>query len=355
MAVRLDGGHPEESFVSKPISVGVIGCGYWGPNVIRNFFEAPGAEVVACCDTDARRLESIRQRFPSVRTVRNPQALFADPRIDAVAIVTPLATHYALAAAALRAGKHVFLEKPATATAEQAARLLDLSRRRRKTLFVDHVFVYTSAVRKMRELVSRGRIGRLYYVDSVRINLGPYRHDTNAIWDLAIHDIAIPDYLLGKMPKTVSVLGASYLKRKSEDIAYVSLGYDDGVMAHLHVNWLAPVKVRTMILGGSQRMIIYDDVEVSEKVKVYDKGIDVSQHPEQLHRSLISYRVGDMYAPKLESVEALQVAVRHFLDCVRTGRAPLTGGEAALRVLRVLEAAQRSLRRGGRLERIAVH
>ena len=337
---------------SRTVSVGVIGCGYWGPNVIRNFFEAPGAEVVACCDTNVRRLEGIRQRFPSVRTVQDPRALFRDPRIDAVAIVTPLATHYALAAAALRAGKHVFLEKPAAATTEQAARLLDLSRKRRKTLFVDHVFVYTSAVRKMRELVSRGQIGRLYYVDSVRINLGPYRHDTNAIWDLAIHDIAILDYLLGKMPKTVSVLGASYLKRRSEDIAYVSLGYDDGVIAHLHVNWLAPVKVRTMILGGSQRMIIYDDVEVSEKIKVYDKGINLSEDPEQLHRTLISYRVGDMYAPKLESVEALQTAVRHFLDCVRTGRQPLTGGEAALRVLRVLEAAQRSLRRHGKVERV---
>ena len=278
-----------------------------------------------------------------------------DHAIDAVAIVTPLKTHYALASAALKAGKHVFLEKPAAATAEQAARLLDLSRRRRRTLFVDHVFVYTAAVRKMRELITSGQLGKLYYVDSVRINLGPYRHDTNAIWDLAIHDISILDYLLGKMPRTVSVLGASYLKQRSEDIAYVSLGYNDGVIAHLHVNWLAPVKVRTMILGGSQRMIIYDDVEVSEKIKVYDKGINLSQHPEQLHRTLVSYRVGDMYAPKLESVEALQTAVRHFLDCVRTGHQPLTGGEAALRVLRVLEAAQRSLRRGGRLERIAVH
>ena len=340
---------------SQTVSVGVIGCGYWGPNVIRNFFEAPGAEVVACCDADPRRLDGIRQRFPSVKTVQHPRALFTDPAIDAVAIVTPLRTHYALAAAALNAGKHVFLEKPAAATAEQTARLLDLSRQRRRTLFVDHVFVYTAAVRKMRELIAGGQIGKLYYVDSVRINLGPYRHDTNAIWDLAIHDISILDYLLGKMPKTVSVLGASYLKRRSEDIAYVSLGYDDGVIAHLHVNWLAPVKVRTMILGGSKRMIIYDDVEVSEKIKVYDKGIDLSQHPEQLQRTLVSYRVGDMYAPKLESVEALQTAVRHFLDCVRTGRTPLTGGEAALRVLRVLEAAQRSLRHGGRVERIAVN
>ena len=338
--------------MSKPVSVGVIGCGYWGPNVIRNFFEAPGAEVAACCDADVRRLDGIRKRFPSVRAVRNPRALFADPAIEAVAIVTPLATHYTLASAALRAGKHVFLEKPAAATAEQTARLLDLSRRSRKTLFVDHVFVYTAAVRKMRELIAEGRIGKLYYVDSVRINLGPYRHDTNAIWDLAIHDISILDYLLGKMPRTVSVLGASYLKRHSEDIAYVSLGYDDGVIAHLHVNWLAPVKVRTMILGGSQRMIIYDDVELSEKIKVYDKGIDLGRHPEQLHRTLVSYRVGDMYAPKLESVEALQTAVRHFLDCVRTGRTPLTGGEAALRVLRVLEAAQRSLRRHGNVERV---
>ena len=334
------------------VSVGVIGYGYWGPNVIRNFFEAPGAEVAACCDTNERRLAAVRQRFPSVRVTREPLSVVNDRSLDAVAIVTPLVTHYAFAAAALKAGKHVFLEKPATTTSAELSRLMDLAKRRRRILLVDHVFVYTSAVKKMRELVSQGQIGRLYYVDSVRINLGPYRHDTNVIWDLAIHDIAILDHLLGRLPRSVSVLGASYLKRRSEDIAYVTLDYGDRVMAHLHVNWLAPVKVRTMILGGSQRMIIYDDVEVSEKIKVYDKGISLSRDPEQLRRALVAYRVGDMYAPKLESVEALQVAVRHFLECVRTSRQPLTGGEAALRVLRVLEAAQRSLRWRGKAVRV---
>jgi len=337
---------------SQTVSVGVIGCGYWGPNVIRNFFEAPGAEVVACCDVDPGRLRFVSRRFPSVRTMHDPDKLIYDPAIDVVAIATPLATHYELARAALRAGKYVFLEKPAAATSQEVGRLVELARRRRRTLFVDHVFVYTSAVQKIREMIRQGRLGRLHYVDSVRINLGPYRHDTNVVWDLAIHDLSILDYLLGRLPKLVSVLGASYLNANSEDIAYVTLQYDDGIIAHLHVNWLAPVKVRTMILGGSKRMIIYDDVELVEKIRVYDKGIVVSRNSAELHKMLISYRIGDMYAPKLEQAEGLQVAVRHFLDCIRSGREPVTGGEAALRVIRVLEAAQRSLRRGGRLERV---
>lgn len=336
----------------RPLSVGVIGCGYWGPNVIRNFFEAPGTQVSVCCDAQPERLAWVRQRFPSVRTTTDPADVIEDPSVDAVAIVTPLVTHAVLAAAALRAGKHVFLEKPSTATSAQTARLIDLARRRRLTLFVDHVFVYTGAVRKMKELIAGGQLGRLYYVDSVRINLGPFRHDTNALWDLAIHDIAILDHLLGKLPRSAAALGASYLTRRSEDIAYVTLRYDGGVIAHLHVNWMAPVKLRTMIVAGSKRMIIYDDVELVEKLKVYDKGISLAQHPEQLHRTLVSYRTGDMCAPKLDTGEALRTAVGHFLDCIRSGREPLTGGESALRVLRVLEAAQRSLKRGGRVERV---
>jgi predicted dehydrogenase len=331
------------------VGIGVIGYGYWGPNLVRNFMEAPGGRVAAVCDMRPERLAQVTARYPTVRATADPCDLLADAAVEAVAVATPVSTHYDLALRALRAGKHVLVEKPLAATAEQAACLVEEADRRGRVLMVDHTFVYTGAVRKMRELVADGRLGEIYYYDSVRVNLGLFQHDVNVLWDLAVHDLAVMDYLLPARPRAVSAAGISHVSRRPENIAYLTLFFDGPLIAHLHVNWLAPVKVRRTLIGGSRRMIVYDDLEPSEKVKVYDKGITVSGDAESAYRALISYRTGDMWAPRLDETEALRTEALHFLACVRGEERPLTDGEAGLRVVRFLEAAGRSLARRGEL------
>ncbi len=332
------------------IRVGVIGYGYWGPNLVRNFFDCPNKfEVVAVSDKLPERLDLIKARYPSVRVATDPEQLIRDPGIDAIAIATPVSTHFDLANRAMRAGKHVLVEKPMTNTVAEAEELVELARSRNLTLMVDHTFVYTGAVRKMRALVEKAELGDLYYYDSVRVNLGLFQHDVDVIWDLAVHDLAIMDYVIGQQPCAVSATGLCHIPGRSEDIAYVTMFFESSFIAHIHVNWLAPVKVRRTMIGGSRKMVVYDDVEPSEKIKVYDKGVTVAAREEDMYKLMISYRSGDMWAPQLDNAEALRAEIFEFAAAIEQNRQPLTGGEAGLSVVRTLEAATKSMKSRGQL------
>lgn len=331
------------------IRVGVIGYGYWGPNLVRNFAEAPGSQVVAVSDLRLERLALARRRYPMIETTMDYRELLVDPRSDAIAIATPVSTHFELAMQALQAGKHVLVEKPLAATSEQAIRLIEEADRRDEVLMVDHTFVYTGAVRKIRELVASNGLGDIYYYDSVRVNLGLFQHDVNVIWDLAVHDLSIMDYVIPLQPCAVSATGMNHIPGEPENIAYLTLFFDGCLIAHIHVNWLAPVKVRRTLIGGSRKMIVYDDLEPSEKVKVYDKGITINNDADSIYQMLIGYRIGDMWAPQLDMTEALQTEVLHFIRCIEEGGRPITDGEAGLRVVHILEAATQSMAKQGRL------
>ena len=324
------------------IKVGVIGYGYWGPNLVRNFGECGLADVKAVSDLRPDRLRQVAARYPSVRTTTDHRELLGDAGIDAVAIATPVSSHFDLALQALQAGKHVLVEKPFPATADQGQRLIDEAARRKLTLMVDHTFLYTGAVRKIKELVQAGDLGQLYYYDSVRVNLGLFQHDVNVLWDLAVHDLSIMDYILGGRPQAVSATGVAHVAGQPEDVAYLTCYFSNQLIAHFHVNWLAPVKVRRTLLGGSQKMIVYDDLEPSEKVKVYDKGITLNE-PEGVYKMLVGYRTGDMWAPQLATTEALREEARHFAECIAGGTKPLTDGQVGLNVVQILEAATASM------------
>lgn len=329
------------------INVGVVGYGYWGPNLVRNFSETPGSQVVAVSDLHADRLALVQGRYPAISTATDYHELLADNRIDAVAIATPVSTHFELASQALRAGKHVLVEKPLAATSQQAIQLVEDAEQRKRVLMVDHTFVFTGAVRKIRELVADNVLGDMYYYDSVRVNLGLFQHDVNVVWDLAVHDLSIMDYVLPYRPCAVSATGVSHVPGEHENIAYLTLFFAGCLIAHIHVNWLAPVKMRRTLIGGSQKMIVYDDLEPSEKVKVYDKGITLSNDRQGMYQMLIAYRTGDMWAPRLDVTEALQMEALHFLRCIETGERPISDGQAGLRVVRLLEAATESMHRRG--------
>jgi predicted dehydrogenase len=329
------------------IQVGVIGYGYWGPNLVRNFFEAPGCQVKVVSDLSSERLGRAAARYPGIRTTMNHREVVEDPAVDLVVVATPVSTHFDLAMQALRAGKHVLVEKPLTATSEEGEQMVEEAERRGLTLMVDHTFVYTPAVRKIHELITAGSLGEVYYYDSVRVNLGLFQQDVNVIWDLAVHDLAILDYVIDARPIAVSATGISHVPGKPENIAYLSLFFGENMIAHLHLNWLSPVKVRKTLIGGSQKMIVYDDLEVAEKVKVYDKGITVTNNLESLYQMLIGYRTGDMWAPNLPATEALQIEVQHLLQCIENQQKPIVDGEAGLRVVRILEAASLSMKERG--------
>jgi len=333
------------------IRVGVIGYGYWGPNLVRNFMAAQGSSVVAVCDLREARLSSLRKIYPTLRTFNNTNELIQDREVDAVVIATPVSSHFELAMAALRAGKHVLVEKPLASNSDQARKLIDEAEARKLVLMVDHTFVYTEAVRKIRELIASNALGQIYYYDAVRVNLGLFQHDVNVIWDLAIHDLSIMDYVLPTRPVAVSATGISHVPGQPENVAYITLFFADTQIAHVHVNWLTPVKVRHTLIGGSEKMILYDDLEPSEKVKVYDKGITLTPGPEAVYQMLVNYRSGDMWAPRLDNTEALHAEALHFIDCVENSRQPETDGYAGLRMVSMMEAAERSLRgRGGLVE-----
>jgi predicted dehydrogenase len=330
------------------IGIGVIGYGYWGPNLVRNFAECEGAAVRMVCDVNPARCSLVERRYPGVVTTTSAVEVVNDSRVDAIVIATPVEHHFDLAMHALRAGKHVLVEKPLASSSELAKRLIDEAAARQRVLMVGHTFVYTGAVRKMRELRQEGTLGELYYYDSVRINLGLFQHDVNVLWDLAVHDLSIMDDVLGQRPVAVSATGLAHVKGEPENIAYMTMFFDSSLIAHVHVNWLSPVKVRRTLLGGSRRMIVWDDLEATEKLKVYDRGVSVNPSPENVYQMLIGYRTGDMWAPQLQVAEALSVQAAHFVECIDTRRTPMSDGESGLRVVRLLEAATESMAQKGR-------
>jgi len=327
------------------MKIGIIGLGYWGPNIVRNFLANHNVASVVCCDLSAKRLEMIKQRFPAVETVTDYKAILKNPSVVAVAIVTPVSTHFRLAMEALEAGKHVLVEKPMTDSVKNAQTLIDLAAQKNLTLMVDHTFIYTSAVRKIKEIVQIGELGDLFYFDSVRVNLGLFQHDVNVLWDLAPHDISVMDYIVGQKPVSVSAVGVSHFN-SIEDMAYVTVLFEKNLIAHFHVNWLSPVKVRKILIGGSKKMIVYDDMEPSEKVKVYNKGVDI-QSEEMVHRALVQYRMGDMYAPQLDEKEALTLLCEDYISSIIGDHHPEADGVAGYNVVRILEAAQRSIKNRG--------
>ena len=334
------------------IKVGVIGYGYWGPNLVRNFMETPGSTVVAVCDLRGERLQSLTVRYPTIKTLTNCAELFSDSSIDAIVIATPVTSHFELGMEALKANKHVLIEKPLAGNSEQATELIEEAARRNRVLMVDHTFVYTGAVKKIRELITSNALGDIYYYDAVRVNLGLFQHDVNVIWDLAIHDLSIMDYVLPTKANAVSATGISHISGQPENVAYITLFFPNQQIAHVHVNWLTPVKVRHTLIGGSEKMILYDDLEPSEKVKIYDKGVTLSQKPEAVYELLVSYRSGDMWAPRLDATEALRAEAQHFVDCIENGKQPVTDGQAGLRLVKIVEAAEQSLRARGELVEI---
>lgn len=328
------------------ISIGVIGYGYWGPNLVRNFHESGVARVALVSDLNAARLDLVKRRYPTVETTPDHAVLIGHPDVDAVVIATPVGTHFGLAMAALRAGKHVFVEKPLTQTVEQARQLIEEADRRGLTLMVDHTFIYTGAVRKLKSLVADGELGQIYYYDSARVNLGLFQPDVNVIWDLAVHDLAILSHVFDEQPVAVSATGGGHIPGKPADVAYLTLYFDGPMIAHINVNWLAPVKLRRTLIGGDRKMVVYDDLEPSEKIKIYDKGIELSDAVlgrEQIYETLIGYRSGDMSAPRLDGTEALSREVKHFVACIEQQARPESDGAAGLYVVKILEAASRSM------------
>ena len=331
------------------IGVGVIGYGYWGPNLVRNLVECPGAAMRIVCDQRPERLAHVERRYPGMKTTTSPEELINDSSVDAVVIATPVQHHFEFARAALRAGKHVLVEKPLAATSAEASELIEEANARRLVLMVGHTFVYTGAVRMIRELSLSGDLGDIYYYDSVRINLGLFQHDVNVLWDLAVHDLAIMDYVLPQRPVAVSATGFAHLPGEPENIAYMTMFFEGNLIAHVHVNWLSPVKMRRTLVGGSRRMVVFDDLETNEKVKVYDRGVSLNPSPENVYQMKIGYRTGDMWAPRLDVAEALSVEMAHFIECIDQRATPLSSGEAGLRIVRLLEAASESITHQGRL------
>jgi len=332
----------------KPLRIGVVGYGYWGPNLVRNFSASPLTHVAAVADGDAERRQAVSQLYPWVRVAEAADEMLADPAIDAVAVATPLGTHHELCKRALEAGKHVLCEKPLADSLARCEELVRLAQQRRRILMVDHTFVFTGAVRKIKEYVEAGALGDVLYFDSVRINLGLFQSDSNVIWDLATHDLAILDFVIGKSPRWVTAVAVKHFGNL-ENLAYLTIGFDGDLIAHLHCNWISPLKVRRILIGGTRRMLVYDDTEPSEKLKLYDHGITISS-PAQAkgkHEMLVQYRTGDVLAPKLDGTEALARVVETFARACALGEPPVTDGAAGARVVRVLEAAQRSLEQHG--------
>jgi len=328
---------------SEAVGVAVVGYGYWGPNLVRNFANTQGARVLSVNDLDPDKLALVRRRHPDVTVTTEFRDLLRDSRIDAIAIATPVHTHYELALAALGAGKHVLVEKPLARNAEQAQHLIEEAARRNLVLMVDHTFLYTPAVQKIRELIGEGVLGDIYYYNGVRASLGLFQNDVNVIWDLAVHDISIIQYVFDENPVAVSATAATHVPGSPENMAHITLFFRSSCIAQISVNWLSPVKVRQTFIGGSRKMIMYDDLEPTEKIKVYDKGITLNGSPEKAHQLKIGYRAGDMWAPHLPAKEALQTEAEHFIDCVRRGTPPISSGSTGLHVVEILEATSRSI------------
>lgn len=329
------------------IRFGVIGYGYWGPNVVRNLHSLDDCEVRAICDASAAARARAQKAYPDISISSDPAELVTSCELDVIAVITPVWTHFQLAKAALENGKHVFVEKPLTNCAGHAEELCNLATQKNLKIMVDHTFLFTGAVRKIRQLLDDGTLGNLYYYDSTRVNLGLFQHDVNVIWDLAPHDLSIMDYLIKKTPEAISATGQTHLNGY-EDIAFITVYFSDKVIAHINVNWLSPVKVRTTLIGGEKKMLVWNDVEADEKIKIYDKGVKITTQ-QGLYNLLVSYRSGDMWAPQIQQAEALRVELAYFIDCINTNQAPVNDGSAGLRVVNMLQAATQSVKHRGAL------
>lgn len=332
---------------SDIIRIGVLGYGYWGPNIVRNFHGQDRSRVVTVCDQSPKSLHRVRQSYPDMHVTSDSNELLRSADVDAIAVVTPVWTHYELAKAALQNGKHVFVEKPFTCTSAQAEELIELADRKNLKIMVDHTFLFTGAVKRIREFIEDGTLGDLYYYDSTRVNLGLFQHDVNVIWDLAPHDLSIMDYLIKEKPEAVVATGERHLNGVA-DVAYLTIYYPNNIIGHINVNWLSPVKVRTTLIGGERKMLVWNDLEADEKIKVYDKGVQMS-NGEGRYKLLVSYRSGDMWAPRIEQLEALRVEAAYFVDCILNNKKPFNDGVAGLQVVRTLEAADQSLQQKGKI------
>jgi predicted dehydrogenase len=337
-------------FQSSVVRVGVIGYGYWGPNIVRNFLGQEGADVVGVCDKSPKALSRVKRNHAELPVTSDHLELLTSTEVDAIAVVTPVWTHFELAKLALQNGKHVFVEKPFTCTAAQAEQLIELAERRNLKIMVDHTFLFTGAVKRIRQLVDDGTLGPLYYYDSTRVNLGLFQHDVNVVWDLAPHDLSIMDYLIDAQPEAMVATGANHLNGHA-DVAFMTLYYPNNLIAHINVNWLSPVKVRTTLLGGEKKMLVWNDLEADEKIKVYDRGVQMNSG-EAVYQQLVSYRTGDMWSPNIEQVEALKLEAAYFISCIVNNKRPFNDGEAGLRIVRMLEAADASLKNKGCLVRL---
>jgi len=332
------------------IRVGVIGYGYWGPNVVRNLQAIDYARVVAVCDKNPAALKRVKQAYPDIATTQNSTELLTSKDVDAIAVITPVSAHFGLAKGALENGKHVFVEKPFTSNTEQADELIELAEKKQLTIMVDHTFLFTGAVRKIRQLVEDGTLGDLYYYDSTRVNLGLFQHDINVLWDLAPHDLSIMDFLIQDKPEGVIATGEKHLNGYV-DVAYMTVYFPRNIIAHINVNWLSPVKVRTTLIGGEKRMLVWNDLEADEKIKVYDKGVQMDTS-EGVYDLLVNYRAGDMWAPRVEQTEALRSELTYFVDCLLQAKTPHNDGQAGRRVVQMLEAADKSLKQRGEMVRL---
>ena len=329
------------------VKFGVVGYGYWGPNVVRNLDQLDGSEVVAVCDKSPTARKRIHKSYPHIKVVSESADLLSSPEIDAIAVVTPVWTHYELTKAALENGKHVFVEKPFTSDSAQAEELIELAEKKHLKIMVDHTFLFTGAVKKIGQLLDEGTLGKIYYYDSTRVNLGLFQHDVNVIWDLAPHDLSIMDHLIKGDPEAIVASGEKHLNGV-EDVAFITIYFPNKIIAHINVNWLSPVKVRTTLIGGEKKMLVWNDLEADEKIKVYDKGVNITSR-EGLYSLLVNYRSGDMWAPQVEQVEALKQELAYFVDCIVNNHAPTNDGAAGLRVVKLLEAANQSVRKRGAL------
>jgi predicted dehydrogenase len=356
---RLSTGTTQRTFVpplfpqdhkENMLRIGVIGYGYWGPNIVRNLHGQKSSQVAMVCDKSPAALARVRQAYPGILTVSDPLEVLRSSEVDAVGVITPVWTHYELAKLALENGKHVFVEKPFTSNSAQAEELVELAARKNLTIMVDHTFLFTGAVRKIRELTESGTLGDLYYYDSLRVNLGLFQHDVSVLWDLAPHDLSIMDHIIKAEPEAVVATGEKHLNGV-EDVAYLTIYFPRNIIAHINVNWLSPVKIRTTLIGGQKKMVVWNDLVADEKVRVYDKGVQISSG-EGIRDLLVSYRSGDMWAPQLEQMEALHVELDYFSDCIMNNKTPFNDGQAGLRIVRMLEAAEESIRKRGELVRL---
>ncbi len=332
------------------LRIGVIGYGYWGPNIVRNFSSVDGAKVVSVCDKNPRALSMVRKDYPDILVTGDSQEIISSPDTDVITVITPVSSHYELTKAALEAGKHVFVEKPFTASAAQAEELVELAEKKGLKIMVDHTFLFTSAVKKIKEIIDEDILGDLYYYDSTRVNLGLFQHDVNVIWDLSPHDFSIMDYLIEERPEAVAATGRAHINTM-EDIAYIMVYFTNNIIAHFNVNWLSPVKLRSTLIGGEKKMLVWNDMDADEKIKIYDRGVEITSK-EGIYSLLVNYRSGDMWAPKVEQVEALRRETEYFVECVTENKTPLNDGRSALRVVKMLEACDESLKNNGRMVRL---